>query len=112
MALDVMLLGADFFTGTPKEIVLVTPEGQPQSADALLAVLNQTFIPNHVLVVGTEQDFSGELGTLVPWAKGKPAKNGQATAYVCERGACELPTNSPRVFRKQLAPPKSARRQK
>lgn len=52
-------------------------------------------MPNPVLVVGTEQDFSGELGTLVPWAKGKPAKNGKAAAYVCERGACELPTNSP-----------------
>ena len=104
MALDIMLLGADFFLGTPKEIVIVTPEGQRGAAEPLLAVLNRTYLPNHVLVVGTEQDFSGELGNLVPWAKEKPAKNGQATAYVCERGACELPTTHAAVFQKQLAP--------
>ena len=111
MTLDVMLQGADFFLGTPKEIVIVTPEGRPDSAERLLDVLRRTYIPNHVLVVGSESDFSGELGELVPWAKGKPTKKGRATAYVCERGACDLPTSNPGVFRKQLAPPSRAIRQ-
>jgi len=33
---------------------------------------------------------------------GKTARRGQATAYVCERGACELPTTDPEVFAAQL----------
>ncbi|MBW2375414.1 MAG: hypothetical protein JRF55_05380 [Deltaproteobacteria bacterium] len=27
---------------------------------------------------------------------------GKATAYVCERGRCELPTSNPSVFQKQV----------
>jgi hypothetical protein len=38
----------------------------------------------------------------VPWLEGKRAIRGQPTAYVCERGRCELPTSKPSVFAKQI----------
>ena len=42
-------------------------------------------------------------GRRVPWARGKRLRGGQATAYVCERGACKSPTGDPLVLTAQLA---------
>ncbi len=105
-ALDEMLLAVDFQTDVPKEVVIVLPddskrEDAPGAAE-LLAVLRATFLPSRVLVVASERALEKKLGKLVPWAADKPAKDGKARAYVCERGSCELPTSDPKVFRKQL----------
>jgi len=85
-------------------LFLVLPEGSDtSSADyrALEAVLKRRFVPNHVLVVSFEGGAK-QLHEHVPWAKGKPPRNDKATAYVCERGACELPTNEPHTLSRQL----------
>ncbi|HHH28640.1 MAG TPA: hypothetical protein ENK57_09895 [Polyangiaceae bacterium] len=66
--------------------------------DALRAVLRKRFVPNHVLVIVEE----GAALSSVPWVKSKPAKHDEPTAYVCERGACELPTTDPKIFEQQL----------
>jgi uncharacterized protein YyaL (SSP411 family) len=42
------------------------------------------------------------LRKLVPLVEGKTARQGKATAYVCERRICELPTTDPDVFAKQI----------
>ena len=39
---------------------------------------------------------------MVPYAEGKVAREGRATAYVCERFVCQLPTTDPEVFAEQL----------
>ena len=43
-----------------------------------------------------------EQQAQVPWLEAKRAMGGKSTAYVCERGRCDLPTPSPGVFQKQL----------
>ena len=106
LALDHMLIGLDFATDSPREIVLVVPDGQGAlvaSARPLLAVLARTFVPNAALIVASEAHIDGELGRCVPWARGKRLRGGQATAYVCERGACKSPTGDPLVLTAQLA---------
>jgi uncharacterized protein YyaL (SSP411 family) len=40
---------------------------------------------------------------LVPLVAEKKARGGAATAYVCERGVCALPTTDAEVFAKQIA---------
>ncbi len=101
-ALGVMLLGIDFQTDRAKEIVIVTSDSDDGAA--LKAALRRTFVPNHVYVSGTQAALDGKLGKLVPWAKGKPTKNGKATVYVCEKGSCELPTTNPKLMQRQLTP--------
>lgn len=46
--------------------------------------------------------FVGAAGGGVPLLRGKKSLKGQATAYVCERRLCRLPTADPEVFAQQL----------
>jgi uncharacterized protein YyaL (SSP411 family) len=38
----------------------------------------------------------------VPFFAGKVATGGRATAYVCEQGVCDLPTDDPDTLHRQL----------
>ncbi|HWL85264.1 MAG TPA: hypothetical protein VNO21_05655, partial [Polyangiaceae bacterium] len=100
-ALSEMLLALDFRDGSPKEIVIVAPNAR-SDAEPFLAVLRRTYLPNRVLavaVVGKDQETQSEL---VPTIAAKLPKGGKATAYVCEKQTCELPTTEPSVFAQQI----------
>ncbi len=103
-ALDEMMLAVDYYTDSPKEVVLVLPDGVARESEVvapMLQVMRTNFVPNHVFVIAGGKPSRG-LAKLVPWARNKPAKGHQPTVYVCERGACDLPTSDPRVFTKQI----------
>jgi hypothetical protein len=105
-ALDEMMLAVDYYTDSPKEIVLVAPAGSDESALApMQRAMQARFVPNHVMVVAKREadGVARGLAALVPWAVDKPTKGADVTAYVCERGACDLPTTDPAVFAKQIA---------
>ena len=97
-----LLAALDFHTDLAKEIVIVTP-GPEVPADALLAVLARSFVPNRVLAVVSEGAGQRELAPLVPLVSNKSARDGLPTAYVCQRRVCALPTADPEVFARQLA---------
>jgi len=105
VALEHALLAVDWASDAVKQIVVVVPEGRGalgNSARPLLSLLSNAFAPNSVLVVATEADLAGGLGQKVRWASGKTLRDGRATAYVCERGACKFPTTQRDVFARQL----------
>jgi len=94
-----MLVALDFYLDQAREIVLVRPTGG--SDGALLGELRRTFLPNRVLV-RLEAGAVAEQAALLPIIEGKQALSGQATAYVCEHGHCELPTSEAATFGRQL----------
>jgi hypothetical protein len=96
-----MLLAVDFHLDTPKEIVIVVPEKRSE-AEPLLAQLRASFVPNRILAVAAEGKDLARLAPLVPLVGGKAAQRGKATAYVCERRVCELPTSDAAVFARQV----------
>jgi len=96
-----LLLAVDFQLDTPKQIVIVAPDRQ--KAQPLLAMLGSRFVPNRVLVVATEGADLERQSRLVPLLAEKRALSGKATAYVCERRICQLPTSDPGVFAAQVA---------
>jgi uncharacterized protein YyaL (SSP411 family) len=100
-ALSEMLLASDFHLDTPKELVIVTPSSRAE-AEPLLARLRSTFLPNRVLTVAAEGADLAAQSRLVPLLQGKVTRKGQATAYVCERRVCKLPTSDPEVFARQI----------
>jgi uncharacterized protein YyaL (SSP411 family) len=51
-----------------------------------------------------EEDVAA-LAKVASFIEGKTALGGKPTAYVCERGACQLPTHDPAAFVGQLARP-------
>ena len=99
VALSEMLLGLDFYTDRPKEIVVVAADRA--AAAPLLKVLGRTFVPNRVLAVVAPSAVD-TLAKLVPLVGEKIAQGGKPTAYVCENRVCKLPTTDPAVFEKQL----------
>lgn len=99
-AMPLLLVGLDFWLDRAKEIVIVTPHAATE-AEPFLAALRTRFLPNRVLVVIAEPDRDA-LAALVPLVADKVARGGRATAYVCERGVCDLPTTDPAVFARQI----------
>ncbi len=95
-----MLLAVDFHLDTPKEIVIVTT-GPREEAEPFLAKLRRAFLPNRVLVVVPE-DRIEDLDVFLPLVQAKVTQSGRATAYVCERRVCDLPTTDPEVFAAQI----------
>jgi uncharacterized protein YyaL (SSP411 family) len=91
------LAALDFHLDVPRQIVIAAGEGQ--DASALERVVAETYLPNAVLV---HTDGDADIETL-PLLENKSSLDGRPTAYVCERGRCELPTSDPEVLRRQLA---------
>src|SRR5438128_7033669 len=94
-ALGEMLLAVDFALAEAKEIVLLRPRGGEDAT--LVDVLRGRFLPHSVLVRAEEGATEPAL------ARDRPALRGLPTAYVCVRGACQLPVTEPDELRKSLA---------
>jgi uncharacterized protein YyaL (SSP411 family) len=101
VALSEMLAAVDFYLDLPKEIVIVTPRSRTE-AEPFLARLRTSFLPNRILAVVPEGGAFPAHEELIPLLKNKVARKNAATAYVCEKGVCELPTTDPDVFAKQI----------
>jgi uncharacterized protein YyaL (SSP411 family) len=117
VAMTEALLAVDFFSDVPREIAIVWREGEggkggtaaatapvsfPSAAEPLLAAMRATFVPNKALAGGPEGPALETLARRIPFVEAKIAQGGRPTAYVCERGKCELPTTDPAVFTQQL----------
>ena len=95
-----LLLALDYYYDVPREVAVVS-QAEVDDEGPLTSRLRATFVPNKVFCVLTESEAEVQQAK-VPWLEGKRSIKGKPTAYVCERGRCELPTSSPGVFQKQL----------
>jgi uncharacterized protein len=86
------LSALDFLLDTPKEIAIVGALEAPDT-QALLRVVFEQYLPNKV-VAGGDAD--------IPLLEGRSARNGQATAYVCEHYMCQAPTSDPAELERLL----------
>jgi len=77
--------------------------GRRDGSEALLAPVRRGFLPNRILAVVPHGGRARDLEDMLPLIQGKVAQEGRATAYVCERGVCQLPTTDPEVLARQLA---------
>jgi hypothetical protein len=107
LSLSEALLGVDLAGGVVPEVVLVWPPGQPPP-EPLLTVLRHTFLPGRALLGASEGAALEALARVATPAAGKRSVAGRATAYVCEHGACQLPTDDPARLAALLAPRRSA----
>ncbi|MCI0410636.1 MAG: thioredoxin domain-containing protein, partial [Acidobacteria bacterium] len=96
-----MLNAVDFRLDTPKEVVIVTPHTAAE-AEPFISKLRGIFLPSSILVVASEGGDLEEKAKLTPLLEGKVAQKGKATAYVCEKRVCALPTVDPELFGRQI----------
>jgi len=97
-----LLVALDHLVGESREAVIAGDPEDPRTR-ALWAVIRPT-VPSRVLPVrlpaaGASEALVARFGAL----RGKVALDGAPTAYVCEIGRCELPTDDPATLRAQLA---------
>ncbi len=97
------LQALDFRLDKPKEIIIVTPKGKKDEAESLLSQLRNTFLPNKILVVTEEGEDLKKRADIIPYVQSKYSMQKKSTAYVCEKGICELPTHDPNIFLKQIS---------
>jgi len=88
-AFATMLNALDFALATPREVGIV---GEPHgpNTQTMLAALNERWLPNVVVVAAAPDDAAAQQ--LIPLLQDRPQQAGKATAYVCERFVCNLPT--------------------
>ncbi len=99
-AFPLLLVALDHYYDTPLEVAVLALLERDE-ASALAGRLRETFVPNKAFAVLTDAE-ANEQQAQVPWLEGKRAMAGKSTAYVCERGRCDLPTSNPALFQKQI----------
>jgi uncharacterized protein YyaL (SSP411 family) len=94
------LSALDFYLGPVKEVALVGD----RAADDLQALLDATYDryePN--AVVGYVDADRPDVLEMLPFLQQREARNGRATAYVCEHFACLPPVHDADALLRQLA---------
>ena len=93
-------LGAlDFYVALPKEIVIVGPAENPETA-AMLAAVGARYLPNRV-VVGMNDTATPPVPDS-PLLEQRGMQDGRPTAYVCEHYVCQLPVTEAAALAGQL----------
>ncbi len=87
------LQGLDFLHGEVREVALVG-----EDVAGLAAVVREQLRPHVVVAAGDGADDGG-----IPLLRDRPPLDGRATAYVCERFACQAPVTTPEALRAALA---------
>ena len=94
------LCALDLYLGPSREVAVVGDPTDEATAALAATVVGSTFRPNVVLAVGSPNDQ--HAGVVVPLLRDRTARDGHATAYVCERFACKMPVTDPAALREQL----------
>jgi uncharacterized protein YyaL (SSP411 family) len=93
-----ILSALDFSLATPQEVALVGDRDAPDTA-ALISVMRERFRPNTVIALRMPGVPEDEQPALL---RSREQVGGHATAYVCERYACQLPVTAPDALAAQL----------
>jgi hypothetical protein len=87
-----LLSALDFGLGPSYEVVIVGDE-EAEDTKAMLDALQRPFLPNIVTLFRPLGPELAEITKIAPFTQGQKNINGRATAYVCLRYNCKLPTN-------------------
>jgi len=93
------LCALDFHLGPVSEVALVWPPGK-NGLEPLLTEVFGRYLPNRVVVGCADEETSARAG--IPLLESRPLVGGKATAYVCQRYACQSPTTDPAELARQL----------
>ncbi len=89
---SLLLQALDFALGPKQTVVLVSGEND-ETAEGMLKALRSRFLPR-TLILKTDPGQE-QLTDIAPLVRGKTARNGQTTAYLCRGRTCQAPVQSP-----------------
>ena len=88
-AYSLLMCGLDFQIGPSHEIVIAADNAV--DATAMLASLQQPFLPNKVVHLRHKKNAAA-LSSIAPYTELQEPIDNQATAYICQDFACKSPT--------------------
>ena len=96
-----MLVAFEWSLSTPKEIIIA---GKPNTSDTreLLRMVYTIFLPNKVLMLADGGTGQQKLLSYLPFIADMRMIDGNATVYVCENYACQLPTSDTKTIARLL----------
>ena len=100
--MPLMLAALDFLAQPPKQVVIIGPCHREDTL-ALLEAVHRRFVPNKVVLLADGDAGLRALAKYHPYLENATMQDGKATAYLCENGACQLPTTDPAMLTRQLA---------
>ena len=106
-AMPLMVAAADFLADPPRQIVVVGPRDRADTR-AMLAAVHRRFVPNKVVLLADGDEGLRALAEAHPYLENATMQDDKATAYLCEGGACQLPTTDPEALARRLANQKGA----
>lgn len=95
------LMALDYYRSRVHEIIFVLPDKVDLDQDPLFNELKNWYLPNTVLTAIHHSQVEKQQEFLKPISQ-KKALNGKTTVYICEEGACQLPTSELKELKKQL----------
>ncbi|PIQ83546.1 MAG: thioredoxin domain-containing protein [Candidatus Omnitrophica bacterium CG11_big_fil_rev_8_21_14_0_20_63_9] len=96
-----LLCAVDMALGPAREIIIAGDLAQAATR-AMVRALHQRFLPRDVSAVHEVGREGAALEALIPFVKQQQPLGGKATAYVCERFACQAPVSKPEALAKLL----------
>ena len=93
------LSALDFYLTPTREIAIVG-DGGGRETQALVSEVYRHFVPNRVLVGGSDGD---DALSRLPLLEGRGSIDTRPTAYVCQNYVCGLPVTEPEKLAEQLA---------
>jgi hypothetical protein len=94
------LCALDVYVGPSNEVAIIGDPVAPDTQALAAVVTNEAYRPNIVLAVAAAD--GEDAARTVPLLRDRVARDGRATAYVCERFTCKLPVTDPASLREQL----------
>lgn len=101
-AMPLMFGALDFLADPPRQILVVGPRDRADTR-AMLAAVHRHFVPSKVVLFADGDDGLRALTAAHPYLETATMQDGKATAYLCEDGACQLPTTDPAALARRLA---------
>ena len=95
-----LLLALEDFLRAPHQVMVIANENGNRGA--LAKHLRAAYLPGSLTMI-VDASQAARLAHLSPLFREKMAAGGKATAYVCQDGACQLPTQDEDELQQQLA---------
>ena len=95
------LMALDYYRSRVHEIIFVLPDKVDLDKNPLFNELKNWYLPNKVLTVMYQAQVEKQQELLKPISR-KKALDGKTTVYICEEGACQLPTSELKELKRQL----------
>ena len=100
-SMPLMLAAVDALSRPHRQIVIA---GRLDDAGtrAFLAAIGKTYLPDTTVLLADGGSGQSALARRMPYLEHVVMQDGRATAYLCENGACQLPTHDPEELLRRI----------